>query len=356
MEGILERIRAGELPDHAKGAIVQGLMPLDPEILIEASYWICRELPELLETARETFSNMPDGAKIGFFKNPELEPELIEFYLSGFPVSKEIKSAAILNPATPGTAIEAIAPDLEAELIDLAVNNQVKIQETPSIIQALEKNPQLSINQKQKLEEYGRLLLKPVVSPAEELAHKSLEEVEAEAIADAMAYVKVFGKEKERKKTPKAAKPKPAESEQDQEELKSMSIIEGIANMTIPQKIQLAIKGDREARGILIRDANKLVSCAVIRSPRITESEAEFYSNLRNVQTDVLRLIATNREWIKSYKIAMNLIKNPRTPIAFTMKLLPRLNKKDLKFLQRDKGIPEALRTMARRLARTEVK
>jgi uncharacterized UPF0160 family protein len=90
----------------------------------------------------------------------------------------------------------------------------------------------------------------------------------------------------------------------------------------------------------------------VIKSPRITESEVEFYAALRNVQTDVLRLIASNREWLKSYKVIHTLIKNPRTPLAYTTKMLPRLNKKDLRSLERDRNVPEALRKMAKRMTK----
>lgn len=352
MEGILTQIRQGNLPEHAQKAVVQGIMPLETDELVSAIWLICRESDTFLADARDTFSGLPDGFKKTFFENKDLDADLIDFYLTHFQLPSQGLHAALLNTATRATTIRQVAPGLDASLLDIVVNNQVKIQEDPEIVAALRENPALSINHKQKLDDYERLLLKEPFSPAEELENIPLKQVEEEAIAHAREFVQVFGKEMDsKKKTVKPTLSKPEKTAADRKEGK-VSVLEELTNKTVPQKIQAAIKGDREVRSILIRDANKLVCCAVIKSPRITESEVEFYSNLRNVQTDVLRLIAQNREWMKSYKITSNLVKNPRTPLAFTLKMLPRLNKQDLKNLVRDRGVPEALRTMARRLVR----
>ena len=367
MEGLLEKIRMGELPDHARLAVVQGIMPLEPEELVSAVYYLCSQDTALLEPARETVDGLPEGILKQYFENRDIDSEIIDFFLTSFKVPAAVRGAMILNPKTSAYALEDIAEVLDAQLLDLVVNNQVKIQENPEIIQALRRNPGLSINHKQKLDEYERLLVADLVSPAEELEHLDPKEVEAQAIAEAREFVAVFGKERESqskdKKAEKVDRADRTEGDADTpiEERAAASgdktsILEQLANMSIPQKIQAAVKGDREVRSILIRDANKLVCTAVIKSPRISDSEVEFYSNLRNVQTDVLRLIAMNRDWVKNYKIIHNLVKNPRTPIAFSMKFLPRLHKRDQRHLIRDKGIPEALRTMARRLSRGQGK
>ena len=306
---------------------------------------------------------MSDGVKKPFFQDREQKPEYLDFYLRQCHLTGEVKSFTLLNPNTPGVAIMEIASAIEVDMLDLVVNNQVKILEEPGIIEQLRANPGLSVIHKQKLDEYERLLLKELVDSVEVLQNKSTKEIEAEAIAEAKAFVETFGKEKETKVVAKKAPEKVTvahDEEKDQTDIlkqrmaedaakQKRSVLELIQEMSVPQKIQAAIKGDREYRNALIRDSNKLVSCAVVKSPRVTESEIEFYSNLRNVQTDVLRLIAMNREWTKNYKVVLNLVRNPRTPLAFTLKLFPRLNKTDVRMLMRDKNIPEALRTVARR-------
>lgn len=363
MEGILDRIREGKIPEHAKKAIVQGMMPLETDELILALFFVCRREREYLDDARQTFEQFPNGVKQQLFENKNADPEMLDFYLRKFRLPGEALSAALLNPALLGATIRDAAPSIPAQFLDLVVNNQVKIQEEPAIIEALRKNSALTVIHKQKLDEYERLLLRELVSSDEELEGKTLEEIEREAIAEAQEFVATFGKEtfSAPKKEPLAKKVEAAKREVsapagEQHQAEKKSVLEEISGMSIPQKVQAAVKGDREYRNILIRDSNKLVCVAVIKSPRVTESEVEFYSNLRNIQTDVLRYIANNREWLKNYKIVHNLVKNPRTPIAFSMRLMSRLNKADLRFLVRDKGVPEALRTQARRMVRGQSK
>ncbi len=386
MSSLLEKIREGGLPDQAKESIARGVVPLEPEELILALFLVCGQ-GEWLAQARETFASLPDGTKLTFFENRGIDADVTDFYLRNFTLPIPIKMVMLLNPRTKAVTISAVAADLEAELLDVVVNNQVKILEDSTIIDSLNRNTRLSINQKQRIDEYTRLLLKSTIEAAEVLETKSLKEIEDEAIADAREFVRVFGKESgpsrlSSAKPAQAASPEPAESDEDvddsdmpddvplDEELEQsleaptsskagakegakekLSVLEQIASMSVPQKVQAAIKGDREVRSILIRDANKLVCSAVIKSPRITDAEVEFYANLRNVQTDVLRLIAQNREWTKSYKVIHNLVRNPRTPITFSTKFMSRLNKKDLRALIRDRGVPEVLRTMARRMS-----
>lgn len=366
MSDVLARIQQGELPENAKKAVVKGIVPLEAEELLAAIFYICGNDETLLAEARETVSGLPDGVKKTFFEAKTVDADITDFYLRHMPLPEDVKSVMLLNPGTRGSSIAAVAEDLEDRLLDLVVNNQVKILEEPTIIDNLRENPFLSINQKQRLEEYERLLLKNQVSSAEELENKDPKEIEAEAIAATKEFVAAFGKETGgpvrsaeappmpkpvKKEAPSADKQSANDPAAQQKE--KISVLEQIAGMSVPQKIQAAIKGDREVRSILIRDSNKLVCCAVIKSPRITDSEVEFYANLRNVQTDVLRLIAQNREWTKNYKVVFSLVKNPRTPLTFTTKLLTRLNKKDLRGLVRDRGVPEVLRTMARRMTRT---
>lgn len=366
MEGILDQIIKGELPEQATLAVVRGVFPLEIEDQLTALFHICSANGSLLDEARGTMAGFSEEVLKPYFQGRDQKPEILDFYLREFLFPVGVTEVLLLNANMPALALAEVAPELEASLLDLLVNNQVKIQEHPPMVEALRKNPSLSVIHRQKLDEYERLLLKELVSSEEELAGKTTKQIEEEAIAEAKKFVEVFGKEKEsvrakaKKNAVESQENKEGESRRsealgdiaDDASKQKRPVLELIQEMSVPQKIQAAIKGDREYRGALVRDSNKLVCCAVVKSPRITESEVEFYSNLRNVQADVLRLIAQNREWMKNYKIVLNLVKNPRTPLAFSMKMMPRLNKGDLKFLMRDKNVPEALRTVARRMMR----
>ena len=102
--------------------------------------------------------------------------------------------------------------------------------------------------------------------------------------------------------------------------------------------MKLAMKGTREQRSMLIRDSNRLVASAVLSSPKLTESEVEAFTKMGNVSEDVLRIIGTNRSWLKNYAIAAGLCSNPKTPPAIAMQLIHRLNEKDLKMLSIDRN------------------
>jgi hypothetical protein len=130
-----------------------------------------------------------------------------------------------------------------------------------------------------------------------------------------------------------------------------ISLIKRIMFMTVKDRVKLGVKGDREARGILIRDANKMVATAVMHNPRITDHEVENISSMRTVAEEVLRLIGMNRQWARSYPIIHNLARNPRTPMATAVQILGRIRTKDLKAITLNRNVSEAVRRQAYRLS-----
>jgi hypothetical protein len=123
-----------------------------------------------------------------------------------------------------------------------------------------------------------------------------------------------------------------------------------VQTMTVMQKIKLARLGNREARGLLIRDTNKIVATAAIRSPKIQETEIAQYARQRNVCDDVLRAIAANREFTRSYAVKLALATNPKTPQPAAMKFLNYLQEKDLRSITKSKDVPAAISAHARRI------
>ena len=126
-----------------------------------------------------------------------------------------------------------------------------------------------------------------------------------------------------------------------------VSLIRRIMFMSTKDRMKLAMKGDREARSILIRDSNKVVCSAVINNPRISEHEVENIAAMRTVSDEVLRLIALNRSWARSYPIIHNLARNPRTPIPTVVNILVRIRTKDLINLSQNRNVSEAVRRQA---------
>lgn len=128
------------------------------------------------------------------------------------------------------------------------------------------------------------------------------------------------------------------------------STVHKIAKLDIRGRIALAMRGTKEERSILIRDGTKIVSLAVLDSPKVSEGEVETFAQQKNVLEAVLRAIPFKRQFAKNYSIMRNLVFNPRTPLDTSLGLVKGLLTNDLKNLSGNKEIPEAIRKMATRM------
>lgn len=120
--------------------------------------------------------------------------------------------------------------------------------------------------------------------------------------------------------------------------------------MGIGEKIKMALTGDKEWRKILIKDANKLVSSGVLKNPRITEPEVLTILKSGIQNDEIMRLICSNKEWVKNYQIRKALIENPKTPLANALRFLGTMNEKDLSGYAKSRNISSVLVTQAKRM------
>ena len=123
-----------------------------------------------------------------------------------------------------------------------------------------------------------------------------------------------------------------------------------LSSLSVLDRMKLAMKGTREQRAVLIRDSNKLVSAAVLSSPKVNEAEIEAFTKMGNVSEDVCRIIGQNRAWTKNYGIILGLCKHPKTPPALAMSFVQRLHEKDLKQISTDRNAKEGLRLLAKKM------
>ncbi len=140
------------------------------------------------------------------------------------------------------------------------------------------------------------------------------------------------------------------EREDEQEEEERKSIEKKISEMTIATKVKLAHLGNKQVRTILVRDRNKLVAVAVIKSGRLTDGEVISIASNRNLNDDVMREVAYNREWLRKYPVKVALVNNPKTPPSVAVGLVSSMQKKDLMDLSRNHNIPSVVATAAKRL------
>jgi len=123
-----------------------------------------------------------------------------------------------------------------------------------------------------------------------------------------------------------------------------------IQQMNIGERLKLALKGGRDARAILIRDANKIVQRFVLQNPRLSEDEVLAVAKNRNSDSDVLRLIGENREWTRNYQVRLGLAQNAKTPIGIALNFIGALGERDLRNLSKSRNVSGAVASKARRM------
>jgi hypothetical protein len=135
----------------------------------------------------------------------------------------------------------------------------------------------------------------------------------------------------------------------EQLKLKFMPLYQRIANMTPSQKIRSAMLGTKEERMLLVRDTNRMVAVAAIRSPQTNENEAILISRNKSISDEVLRVIGSTPEFTKSYQVKKNLSENPRTPVMIAIRLVTHLREHDLRAIAKSKNVTGPVQDAARR-------
>jgi len=128
---------------------------------------------------------------------------------------------------------------------------------------------------------------------------------------------------------------------------KRENTLQKINSLDVKGRIQLALKGSKEERSILIRDGTKVVALAVLEAPKLSDGEVEKFASQKNVLEAVLRQIPLKRRFMKNYKVVRNLVANPRTPLDLGLGLMKNLLVADLKHLAGNKEVSETIRNLA---------
>jgi len=135
-----------------------------------------------------------------------------------------------------------------------------------------------------------------------------------------------------------------------QRSIKIESMTAMVLRMEVSDKIKLALIGNKEARGLLIKDSNKVVVKNVLENPRLTDDEVISYAGNKNLSGEVVRIVSGKKHFLKSYKIRCALVRNPKTPVPSVMKLMPTLTDNELRDLARSTAVAGIVKVTARRL------
>jgi len=125
------------------------------------------------------------------------------------------------------------------------------------------------------------------------------------------------------------------------------SLIQQVQAMSVAEKRQAAMKGNKDLRLILIKDTNKTIHPFVMQNPAISLDEVETISRMTGVHPDVLHTIARN--WAKNANIVRNLVKNPKTPMPDALQLVEKLAATDLRAIAKGGSVRMAILQAARK-------
>jgi hypothetical protein len=387
---VVQAIIGGNAPQPARLAAARGLLPLPQNDRLEVLVALRRsEDSEIASAASETLEAEAPQDLLIAAKGEDSGSQVLAYLASFTAGTRELFEAVILNNKTPDEALAKLAvatPD--STLLELIAANQQRLVRSPEIIEAILANPDRSPEAERRARETRReffekergarqiadeLRAQGKTAAAEFFESAELTTATGElSLEDAWiiaAHIEVSDADvddawlpAERYEELLPESPDEIHSniqriveheriETGDVSAERVSLIRRIMLMNTRDRMKLAMKGDREARSILIRDSNKLVCSAVVKNPRITEHEVENIASMRTVAEEVLRLIALNRSWTRSYSIIHNLARNPRSPIPTVVNILPRIRTKDLLNITQNRNVSEAIRKQANRLA-----
>lgn len=332
----------------------RGLVPIQGGGLVTLLAQLAADADEgVRDAASKSFDGLPDNVLLPSCES-DLHPSVLDEVARRFRTREEVLERLIQNSRSSDATIEVIARSCSERLSELIAVNQQRLLGAPEIVESLYKNKNTRMSTADRLIELcarngvelhgipafqqhveaiqGQLIPEPTDEPlpGDTLFNEILEESEDE---EAIEIDKVDG------------------TEEIKEKFKPLSF--RIRQMSVSEKVRLAVIGDAAARSILVRDPNRLVCSAAISSPSMTAPEAAAIAHSKEVSEDVLRRISNRKEWTKSYEVKRALVFNPKTPIGLSMKFLGHLRPNDLKGLSRSRGVPGALKTAAKhRLAK----
>ncbi len=330
------RYASPETPVAKRRMASRGALPLEAHDLAHVLFALAHDKDiDVSFTARKTLQNLPQEVLTPLLTGP-VHPALIAFLAQVHQENEEICQSLALHPNTEDNTLAFLASLPHRHVVDVISQNQIRLIRGEAIVDALGRNPLT-----------GRAVVERILS---------LFEVAGEEQAD--DWSDTDWSREERTQAVLAAlgcdQPELARamtSEQDvEEEATKLNLFASVQSMSVMQKIKLARIGGKEARGLLIKDRNKVVACAVLASPKITEAEVTTIAQSRIVAEEILRIIATQRDWTRSYSVKLALCTNPKTPRPQAVKFMNYLRDKDLRSLMKSRDVPSVISSHARRI------
>lgn len=358
MAGMMELLRQSDVPLAVIRSAAKGALSLPPGEMLEVLVYLSGH-PSVSQDAQNTLKKWDASALGKILSNPQTSREVLNYFLLPGNCQPTLLAALCDNPVVSAEDLSTIVKTASREQLDVLLRNR-RARQSASIRQLLLSNPLLTESERAELNQNAAA---PGTAPAQQPAQP----VEAEAEQWIVEHAPEIAAEQNKKfsliggldgnseATTEINDAVLATAAAEPQQPERISVLQKLARMTVGERVQAAVKGNKDERSILIRDGARIVSLAVLASPKLSEAEVENFSSLKNVQESVLREISRNRKFAKNYVVTKNLCNNPRTPIDVSLALLKNLQIMDLKILSQSKNVPDTLRKMAHKLFTTRM-
>src|SRR5579872_4031101 len=410
MPRMIDVIRSSGASSNVMQTAARGALRVPPQEMIEILVYLATQTKIFAERARLTLAGWDEASSLAAASDPHTPKAVLAYMIAPGNLRPTLLAALLENPGVSEDWLVELAGAASRYMIETLLKSE-RVNKSPKILSSLSSNPHTNPTQSaavaQKLSVLAPAAAKDLQAPAAVVLETStLETKTTEPIAapadgepaveipdeNVAAYVAEHATEISAdadkpfqpiggiEELPSSSSDLPEEPQHEAQteavsstahgaatavkkapikkkvflsaEEERGSALQKISKLDIKGRIQLAMKGTKEERSLLIRDGTKVVALAVLESPKITDSEVEKFASQKNVLEAVLRGITMKRRFIKQYAILRNLTFNPRTPIDVSLGLIKHLLTADLRNLQGNKEVSDTVRKLATRMFR----
>jgi hypothetical protein len=128
----------------------------------------------------------------------------------------------------------------------------------------------------------------------------------------------------------------------------STNVWDRVRGLSQIEKVFLAVKADRTERSLLLQDNDPRVLLSLLRNPRLTVDEVARLTKSSFLNYQIAEVIMKTSQWMASLDVRLGLIRNPKTPQAFALRILPSLPDLEVRAIARA-GTSMALKQAALR-------
>jgi hypothetical protein len=400
MARTIDQIRASKLPSNMMQFAARGALQVPPAENIEILVYLAKHNPVFGEVARMTLAGWDEKSSLAAAADPQTPSEVLDYFVSPDNLRPKLLPVLLENPSVPESRLAKLAIGASRDSIEVMLKSP-RVLALSGVLQTLRSSPYLK---KEEAEELRRLSSASKAPAAAEASApddgvpdvEGLEdatetpdavassETEGEPVGDEVVstYINEHAEDiaAEGDKafhaiggivdllgadyfpiTDSADAPAPAPAApvaagkpkigavpaKPAGLPKRENALQKISHLDVKGRIQLALKGNKEERSLLIRDGTKVVALAVLEAPKLSDGEVEKFASQKNVLESVLRQIPLKRRFMKNYKVVRNLVSNPRTPLDLGLGLMKHLLIADLKNISGNKEVSETVRKLA---------